>query len=640
MKLHCSTGRRRQTSMWKGIFTTATIIMQKQHSMNIISAVVGKWFVMSILKTTASAILATTNTNTYLPRTSRHRNQNHDIFHHHFSSDCSGSSSISSSSSLSVHMDSHSEDYSSRCASAKPLVTTWSPPVPFRPSSSWQSNVLLHNQQCHRLYSAASTAASTTTATNTGTTNPDEVVNSNSNFDEFEQQGHHIASGSSCTKRISKASAQPHQPHDRNVPSSAATTTKLTNVQPQDGTRAVQTYDIKLRLATMSDIASISSCNIQTLPENYNDMFYMNHIHEHPYLSFVAVIDEPNTTTEDDDEEAQQSRQRRIHGNYEPNHVASSNPKPLGFIQRHLQMSKRRFATTFWTPQQQYGEYNGLTENRDRHTTATKSIVVGYLLGKITAPQEPYQYMNYQNSNNMHSFGGSFNKYNLNSNDEHNYQSRYRSETSHEMIGHVSSLAVLPEARRRGLARALLEQFHHHLSTTNSMRSSSSSSLNQMNHPSQNDKIVVTSTGLHVRCSNVVAVKLYETLGYIPAVTIPSYYEDGEDAYYMQKIFGQQQNQYVAPEGQRQNQRDGVKVHDDNNNNSYRSDCHTDDYQLPRVISVLSLEGNDVELPETKRDDNNRNDCKLSDSSHSNDKHVIAHEEEEEEEHMLMNGSV
>ena len=81
-------------------------------------------------------------------------------------------------------------------------------------------------------------------------------------------------------------------------------------------------------------------------------------------------------------------------------------------------------------------------------------------------------------------------------------------------LGHVSSLAVLATVRRRGVAEALLQHFHAHV---------------------RQHTLAINSTGLHVRCSNRAAVHLYTKSGYVPAVRIPAYYEDGEDAYYMSK---------------------------------------------------------------------------------------------------------
>ena len=623
--------------MWQYLLTTATILRMpkpppppsppQQLYYSISTVVVGKWFVMmSLLKTTASAILATTttNTNTVLPR--YHRNHSTGTNHHH-----RRHSNLDDILYHHHHHHHHQHRY---------------------------------NQQQHKLYST------TTTASTAATTNPEEIDHHHDQVPVGESFGSRYPNGgiiTTATKRISSAepaaavctpSHQP-QPHHRQ-PHHHRTITAHNHSNRPPPPRTLQEYDISLRLATLSDIASISACNIQTLPENYNDMFYMNHINEYPDLSFVAVIDEPAmASSKDDDDESRQRRQRRIHGNYEPSRQESSSiveTTKMGLIQRHLEMSKRRFATTFWTPQQQYDQYAATSSpiygdnhnnnnNMNGPTTqpaGTKSIVVGYLLGKITAPQEPYQYLHYQTNQPPHDFGApqhqQHNSWNLNRPMLH--RSTCTSERiRHEMIGHVSSLAVLPEARRRGLARALLEQFHYHLSTstTTSMGSPLSPSLhrsNQRNHHPNDEHIAVTSTGLHVRCSNVVAVKLYETLGYTPAVTIPSYYEDGEDAYYMQKILTPQHTGNAASEGQRRSLRDVIE--EENSRTPHVR--NSDDYQLPRIISVLTLSENDNNLS-TKQDDCSENDQKSMDSHRSDHGNKIL-DEEEEEEQMLMNGTV
>ena len=82
-----------------------------------------------------------------------------------------------------------------------------------------------------------------------------------------------------------------------------------------------------------------------------------------------------------------------------------------------------------------------------------------------------------------------------------------------EYVGHVSSLAVLPEFRRQGLASELLDVFHMSIER-------------RCNYAS-----------LHCRQSNAAAVRLYEAAGYHAAYSIRNYYEDGEDAYYMKKLF-------------------------------------------------------------------------------------------------------
>lgn len=83
-----------------------------------------------------------------------------------------------------------------------------------------------------------------------------------------------------------------------------------------------------------------------------------------------------------------------------------------------------------------------------------------------------------------------------------------------ERIGHVTSLAVLKEFRQRGIAKALMHQLHHHL-----------------------QKYGITSCGLHVRTSNAAACRLYKEDGYQIDEIIKSYYQDGEDAYFMRRSF-------------------------------------------------------------------------------------------------------
>ena len=80
-------------------------------------------------------------------------------------------------------------------------------------------------------------------------------------------------------------------------------------------------------------------------------------------------------------------------------------------------------------------------------------------------------------------------------------------------IGHVTSLAVLQPYRRKGLAAALMKQLHYHLE----------------------EAYGAGAVGLHVRKSNAAACRLYQHYGYQIDLTIPGYYQDGEDAYFMKK---------------------------------------------------------------------------------------------------------
>ncbi|QKQ99950.1 ribosomal protein S18-alanine N-acetyltransferase [Metallosphaera tengchongensis] len=77
--------------------------------------------------------------------------------------------------------------------------------------------------------------------------------------------------------------------------------------------------------------------------------------------------------------------------------------------------------------------------------------------------------------------------------------------------GHVVSIAVLEQYRRRGIGRQLL-----------------TSSMQKMREAYGAEEVY-----LEVRVSNVPAISLYEKLGYKKVRLLKHYYADGEDAYLM-----------------------------------------------------------------------------------------------------------
>jgi len=79
--------------------------------------------------------------------------------------------------------------------------------------------------------------------------------------------------------------------------------------------------------------------------------------------------------------------------------------------------------------------------------------------------------------------------------------------------GHVISIAVLPEYRRRGIGKALMSE-----------------TMRRMKERYHADEIM-----LEVRVSNYPAIELYKKLGLMIVRIIPGYYKDGEDAYVMAK---------------------------------------------------------------------------------------------------------
>jgi ribosomal-protein-alanine N-acetyltransferase len=76
--------------------------------------------------------------------------------------------------------------------------------------------------------------------------------------------------------------------------------------------------------------------------------------------------------------------------------------------------------------------------------------------------------------------------------------------------GHVVSVAVLPEHRGKGIGRSLMLEAINGLAFRKS------------------DEIY-----LEVRVSNDLAVRMYQSLGFLIKSRLRSYYRDGEDAYLM-----------------------------------------------------------------------------------------------------------
>ena len=76
--------------------------------------------------------------------------------------------------------------------------------------------------------------------------------------------------------------------------------------------------------------------------------------------------------------------------------------------------------------------------------------------------------------------------------------------------GHVVSVAVLPEYRRKGIGEGLVQESISGIKLKKS------------------DELY-----LEVRCSNNEAVKLYEKLGFVIKQRLKAYYRDGEDAFLM-----------------------------------------------------------------------------------------------------------
>lgn len=79
-------------------------------------------------------------------------------------------------------------------------------------------------------------------------------------------------------------------------------------------------------------------------------------------------------------------------------------------------------------------------------------------------------------------------------------------------VGHITTIGVAPEHRRRGLARLLLHEIEKSLSAHH-----------------------ISTVRLEVRVSNYPAQRLYEQLGYVVIQRLLGYYSNGDDGYMMVK---------------------------------------------------------------------------------------------------------
>lgn len=232
---------------------------------------------------------------------------------------------------------------------------------------------------------------------------------------------------------------------------------------------------IALRVATRTDVPAIQRCNLATLPENYSSNFYVNHLRQWPDLALVA-----EHVVEDNDSNNNNS-----------------------FISRNP-----------------FDNYDA---------SKPQNEIIGYVLGKveetailIPPPKSP-------NPSKVDK-GGAAEMWG-NPNASEFQKKKQQQQRGTEMLGHVTSLAILPTFRRRGLAAKLMKQLHYHM---------------QEGHGAD-------GVGLHVRVSNVAARRLYcEGMGYGVVDVIRGYYQDGEDAFFMRKEFESEKSgtrQQVLEEG-------------------------------------------------------------------------------------------
>ncbi|GAB5034106.1 acyl-n-acyltransferase [Nannochloropsis oceanica] len=205
--------------------------------------------------------------------------------------------------------------------------------------------------------------------------------------------------------------------------SSAIMTAASSKTASFAGTTTLQVAppQVCIRTARRDDIPAIEACNLKTLPENYPNAFYHNHLLQWPYLALVAERQPPPASRETD--------------------------------------------------------YNPSLAPISASSSSSASVSVSMPLGGAAAASG--------------AFPG-------------------------RKTGHVSSLAVLDDYRRMGIAKELMEILHVQMKF----------------------RYGVDCSTLHVRCSNRGAQKLYlGSLGYSVVETVQRYYQDGANAYYMKLDF-------------------------------------------------------------------------------------------------------
>ena len=143
-------------------------------------------------------------------------------------------------------------------------------------------------------------------------------------------------------------------------------------------------------------------CNLATLPENYNEQFYVSHLQQWPELALVVCMPTVETTLE---------------------------------------------AEQQWTG----GPLAGNSNN--------KETVVAYVLGKLEdrpmALEDSLHHHHHDDYDNTRWYEGS--------NSRNKYTQQLHTRITMIPYGHVTSLAVLDSFRRQGLARELMMQLHAHM---------------------------------------------------------------------------------------------------------------------------------------------------------------------------------
>ncbi|KAL7477670.1 hypothetical protein ACHAW6_003472 [Cyclotella cf. meneghiniana] len=193
----------------------------------------------------------------------------------------------------------------------------------------------------------------------------------------------------------------------------------IANGHPSSSKPPLTSGHITFRLARSADVPQIQACNLATLPENYNDHFYMNHMRQWPELALVA--------------------EHIPHDSHAHDHVLDKQDR--GGI----------------TPLREYMERATRGAVSSPHETPERQIV-GYILGKVEQRPvlHPPAKTNQPPSKAAPLYDGPYDG-------TPPRWSKPSDSPTWETLGHVTSLAVHSHARRLGVASSLLRQLHYHL---------------------------------------------------------------------------------------------------------------------------------------------------------------------------------
>ena len=249
---------------------------------------------------------------------------------------------------------------------------------------------------------------------------------------------------------------------------------------------------INLRLATRLDVPSIQRCNLATLPENYSSNFYVNHLRNFPELALVAEHIPPGGNPQSNSSLLSSSpiARKNPFDTYTPSSVPEN--KIIGYVLGKIELDEK---------EEQILDRNGLPQLLPPLHPLSSSPSSSKV-ATTTGDDELDDYLSYQYQ-----------------------QQKQKQKRQKQVLGHVTSLAVLKPYRRKGLAALLMKQLHFH--------------MRYGYH--------ATDVGLHVRVSNVAAKRLYcEGMGYGVVDVIKNYYADGEDAFFMKKDLSLLDNEYYS----------------------------------------------------------------------------------------------